>query len=201
MIELRHIRKEYGGKAVLSDLSLTIGDGEKVAVMGRSGTGKTTLLRLIAGLEKPDGGSIVRTPEDLVFSTVFADPRLFPTSDVLENVVCVTEGKEADVAACRELLRGLGLAEAQHLPVRALSTGMAQRVSLARALAYDAPFFLLDEPFRGLDKAGKAAATAFLKERLRDKSAFLITHDREETDALADRCFVLENGMLTPMES
>lgn len=199
MIELKSISKSFGEKIVFSDLSLTIRDGEKIAVMGQSGIGKTTLLRLIAGLEKPDGGSVVRTPEDLAFSMVFADPRLFPSLDVLENVACVTGGTEADLSICRDLLFGLGLSESEHLPVRALSTGMAQRVSLARALAYDAPFFLLDEPLRGLDEAGKERVTTFLKEKLRNKSVFLITHERREAKALTDRCLILENGRLTPM--
>lgn len=201
MIELQNIRKSYGEKIVLSDVSLTVRDGEKVAVMGQSGVGKTTLFRLIAGLEKPDGGKIVRTPETLAFGAVFADPRLFPSFDVLENVVCVTDGGEKAVAVCRDLLGGLGLSEAEHLSVGALSTGMAQRVSLARALAYDAPFFLLDEPLRGLDEAGKERVTAFLKEKLRDKSVLLITHDRREAAALADRLYTLENGTLIRAEN
>lgn len=197
MIKLDGICKSYGEKNVLRGVSLSLGDGERIAIMGESGCGKTTLMRIIAGLEKPDAGSISPEPRKGRISYCFAEPRLFENADVLKNVTCVLPKGEAarNEKISREILSALGITDLHAYP-HELSTGMAQRVSLARAIAYDAPLFLLDEPFRGLDAQMRSDAIAYLQSVLSGKSVIMITHSEDEAKMLADRIFVLSEGIL-----
>ena len=198
MIRLENIKKSYGDKSVLRGVSLSLGNTEKVAVMGASGCGKTTLLRIAAGLESADAGDISHSPDKLKISFCFAEPRLFPNATVLENVMCVLPREErADgEVKCRRILSDLGISAFSAYP-RELSTGMAQRVSLARAVAWDAPLFLLDEPFRGLDKSLRDEAVSYMRGVLSEKSAIIITHDPDEAAALADKIYLMSDGTLT----
>ncbi len=194
MINIENISKSYGENVVLKGLSLSVGN-ETVAVMGKSGSGKTTLLRIIAGLEKPDGGT-VRTGGNIAFS--FAEPRLFESVSVIENVTCVMSGKDRleNTKKASEILSALGLGDvALKLPSE-LSSGMAQRVSLARLIASGRNICLLDEPLRGLDTATKASVISFLKAYLDGKCAVIVTHSEEEAKALSDRVLTLQEGIL-----
>lgn len=198
MIKLENIWKSYGEKNVLCGASLSLADGEKAALMGASGCGKTTLLRIAAGLELPDKGDVLPAPGELKISFCFAEPRLFPNATVLENVMCVLprEEREAGEEKCRSILSGLGISALSAYPGE-LSTGMAQRVSLARAIAWDAPLFLLDEPFRGLDKSLRDETLSYMRGVLKNKSAIIITHDQYEAEALAGKTYLLSDGKLT----
>lgn len=194
MINIENISKNYGENTVLKGLSLSVGN-ETVAVMGKSGSGKTTLLRIIAGLEEADEGT-VRTDGDIAFS--FAEPRLFESVSVIENVTCVMSGKDRseNTKKASELLSALGLGDvAAKLPSE-LSSGMAQRVSLARLIASGRKICLLDEPLRGLDTATKASVISLLKTCLDGKCAVIVTHSEEEAKALSDRVLTLNNGIL-----
>lgn len=194
MINIENISKSYGENIVLKGLSLSVGN-ETVAVMGKSGSGKTTLLRIIAGLEKADAGT-VRTDGDIAFS--FAEPRLFENVPVIENITCVMSGKNRaeNTKKASELLFALGLGDvASKLPPE-LSSGMAQRVSLARLIASDRKICLLDEPLRGLDAATKASVISLLKASLNGKCAVIVTHSEEEAKALSDRVLTLKEGIL-----
>ena len=197
MIRLDGICKSYGEKSVLNGVSLHVGDGEKVAIMGESGCGKTTLFRIIAGLETPDSGSVCAAPPDGRISYCFAEPRLFENADALGNVTLVFPrgDAKANEKRAKEILTALGMTDFHAYP-RELSTGMAQRVSLARAIAYDAPLFLLDEPFRGLDAQMRDEVMAYLLEALREKTVLMITHSEKEAARLAERTLVLSEGML-----
>ena len=132
MLKLSRIEKSFGDKKVLSDASLHVKKGDCVMLFGMSGCGKTTLLRVAAGLEKQDKGTVERSGETAV---VFAEPRLFPTVTVLENITAVMPRKDKREAKkkAQAILESFGLGGAEDLYPSELSTGMAARVSLARA--------------------------------------------------------------------
>ena len=136
----------YDGKKVLDHTDLSFGDGI-TCIMGESGIGKTTLLRVIAGLITPDSGEVMGAP--VKPSLMFQEDRLFSWLTALENVVIVC----GDEAKARELLKRVELSDALDKYPSELSGGMKRRVALARALAYDGDMLILDEPFKGLDEA------------------------------------------------
>ena len=151
MSEFKNITKKFGNRkaerTVLDNFSLSLPQGSKTVIMGESGCGKTTLLRIAAGLEKPDGGSFV---SDEKIAVMFQEPRLLPWKTALENVTAVLPKEKFQLA--KEYLSEAGLdADFEKYP-HELSGGMAQRVAYARFLAFaeaeDATLLLLDEPFR-----------------------------------------------------
>ena len=197
--ELRHVDKWYGDHHVLDDVSIRVSRGEIVALIGRSGSGKSTVLRVLSGLSAHhSGGRTVSGPPALAFQ----EPRLFPWRDVRTNVVygltrsSLTRG-EAHVRADRALA-DVGLADrAQAWPLT-LSGGQAQRVSLARALVAEPELLLLDEPFGALDALTRLSMRALLLDLWREHGfgVLLVTHDVDEAVALADRVLVLDEGRL-----
>lgn len=162
-----------GGKTVLDNLSFILPDKGTVALFGPSGSGKTTFLRLIAGLIRPEKGS-VKLPDGARVAFVFQEPRLLPWLSAEENVASVG----ADAERAKELLRALGI-DGDDLKKRPgeLSGGMKQRVSIARALAYGGNILLLDEPFTGLDSANAAAAKELIFSAAADRLTVYSTHD------------------------
>ena len=193
MIELENVTKRYGKRTVIDGLSLKIEEGERVALVAPSGGGKTTLFRLIAGLEKPDSGSVrVGAP----ISYVFQEPRLFPRVTALDNIRAVLSGKEKETKKrAEEMLSLVGLGGEGDKRTEELSGGMAMRVSLARALAVDRPLLLLDEPFQGLDREAKASLYRLIDEACRGKTLLLITHDPFDAEALSCRQILFDAGM------
>jgi len=166
---------EKGSFKVISDLSYKFEDGKITAIMGASGIGKTTLLNLGAGLISANGGRVLNTYKKT--ACVFQEPRLLPWKTALENVTCVCES--IDIA--KRCLAALLLEEADYNKYpEELSGGMRQRVSIARAMAYDADLVLLDEPFSGLDEQTKERVIAVLREHLAGRTAIIITHDKSE---------------------
>ena len=195
MLKLLKIEKTFGDKKVLSSASLTVKKGERAMLFGASGCGKTTLLRIAAGLEKQDAGTVERNGR---IAVVFAEPRLFPTVTVLENITAVMprgDKREAKKRA-KLILEAFGLAGAENLYPEELSTGMSARVSLARAVAYDADIYLMDEPFKSLDPEIKRSVVAYLKSFFADKAVAIISHDRAEADLLRACPYLMENGVL-----
>lgn len=183
-LELRNLCKAYGEHAVLSGLSHVFPQGQVTAILGRSGCGKTTLLRLVAGLETPDAGEILGVPEGGL-SMVFQEDRLQPqlsAAACLRSALKKAPDREDRI---REALEALGLGDAGDQPVREFSGGMRRRVALARALLYPSPLALLDEPFKGLDGETRARAVDFTRRLLPGRTALLVTHDPEDAAALA----------------
>ncbi len=182
-LTIQNLRKAYGGHVVLDGFSHVFPDGRVTAVEGRSGCGKTTLLRLIAGLEKPDGGTISGVPAGGL-SMMFQEDRLPPqltAAGCLRAVLKHTPDRDARIDAA---LSDLGLSgDALIQPVSAFSGGMRRRVALARALLYPSPLVLLDEPFKGLDAATRQSAVAFARPLLAGRTALLVTHDPEDAAA------------------
>ncbi len=190
MLKLEHVSYAYGKKQVLNDLSLTLNDGELLAVMGESGCGKSTLLHLIAGLKQPKSGTLQSSFVKPAY--VFQEPRLFPWLTVLENLLAVLDRPtEEDAQKAKEILSELGLVDCAALYPAQLSGGMKSRVALARALVYDGDLYLLDEPFAALDEERRQTLIAFLRKRFQENgaAAILVTHQTEDAAAFAERIF------------
>lgn len=178
-LTLHNLRKAYDGHVVLNGLSHVFPQGSLTCVTGRSGCGKTTLLRLIAGLEAPDAGAIAGVPEGGI-SMVFQEDRLPPRLSAANCLRCVLKkspGREDRVTGA---LVALGLAEEADQFVGEFSGGMRRRVALARALLFPSPLVLLDEPFKGLDAATRARAVAFTLPLIAGRTTLLVTHDPED---------------------
>jgi sulfonate transport system ATP-binding protein len=200
-VALRGLSKRYAGRTVLDGIDLEIAPGEFVAVVGRSGCGKSTLLRAIAGLERPDGGTIdigVAAQSGAVRPDVrmmFQDARLLPWKSVLDNVALGLAGGET---AAQMALANVGLcARAGEWPA-VLSGGQRQRVALARALVHQPQLLLLDEPLGALDALTRIEMQQLIETLWRERgfTAVLVTHDVQEAVALADRILLVEDGRL-----
>lgn len=178
-IEIRNIYKAYDDKQVLSDLSLSIAKGKVTCITGPSGCGKTTLLRIMAGLEKADSGTVENEKANVAF--VFQEDRLAEDFSALSNVRLAT-GKRVDTEVIRRHLEELGLEGHIDRPVRELSGGMKRRVSIARAVCYDADILFMDEPFKGLDAKLKIEVMDYVKRHTETKTVIFVTHDRTEAD-------------------
>jgi len=201
-LNLRGLTKRYGGRTVLDAVNLKIEPGEFVAVVGRSGCGKSTLLRAIAGLERPDAGSVNiggagagaggGAPE---VRMMFQDARLLPWKTVLQNVALgLADGLERSRAA----LASVGLLDRADDWPAALSGGQRQRVALARALVHEPQLLLLDEPLGALDALTRIEMQGLIESlwTARGFTAVLVTHDVQEAVVLADRILLVEQGRL-----
>lgn len=167
-----NVSKSFDRVTVISNLNLTIRDGSFTVLVGASGCGKTTLLRCIAGLERPEGGTITGVPDRIAYC--FQEDRLLPWRTALGNLEAVL-GKARHAEALQWLAR-VGLEGAEEKYPHELSGGMRSRVSFARALAFQAPLLLLDEPFHALDDETRRRMEELLREETRDRPAMLVTH-------------------------
>lgn len=179
-IVLKEVSKSYGGKQVLSNFSCTIPEGSVCAVMAPSGTGKTTLLRLILGLEQPDRGEVLGVPGEK--GVLFQEDRLCPRLSVLKNIRMAVGKAGAEQA--KALLDFLGLADCADQPAGQLSGGQARRAALARALLASGQLLALDEPFTGLDDAARLRAAEAVRAYRRGRTLLLITHRQEDLPLL-----------------
>ena len=214
LLSVQDVSKSCEGLTVIEECSLEVGRGEMVSLLGPRGCGKTTLLRIIAGLERADRGIIhiegaqvagngtwVR-PEDRNVGMVFQDWALFPHLDVARNVgYGVPRAKRsAEVAKTLELVNLPGMQD--RMP-ETLSGGQQQRVALARALAPQPTALLLDEPFSNLDSALRREVRTEVRQLLQatGMTAVFVTHDREEALVLGDRVAVMDAGRIVQIGS
>jgi sulfonate transport system ATP-binding protein len=192
---VRDLRRSFGTREVLKGIDLRIGRGEFVALLGRSGSGKSTILRTLAGLDDGATGQIL-VPERR--SVVFQDPRLLPWAHVLDNVVLgLSEKDSAERGA--GALGEVGLAGHEGDWPKTLSGGEAQRVALARALVRHPDLLLLDEPFGALDALTRIKMHALVGElwERHHPAVLLVTHDVDEAILLSDRILVLTEGAIS----
>jgi len=191
MIEVRVEEKRFGDARVLGEVAFSIGAGESVAVLGPSGVGKSTLLRIVAGIDRRFEGAVSRPDNTAI---VFQEPTLLPWRSALQNLTLVHRGL-SDKAA-REALERVGIADKAELFPGQLSLGQQRRLSLARAFAGDPDFLIMDEPFVSLD-AEMSETMMRLTERLiaeTGPSVLFVTHAPEEARRLADRILHLESS-------
>jgi len=216
MLELKSIRKSYGHRIVLDDVSFTIGKGEVAILLGPNGAGKTTMLNIIAGINKPDYGTIMIDgrivfhrngstminvpPEHRGIGYVPQDYALFPHLTVYENIAFGLKAKRLPKTSMkrrvRELLDLLGLNGLEHKYPHQLSGGEKQKVALARALAPEPRILLLDEPLSSIDPEFKEYIRWELKGILKrlNITTLIVTHDLNDTWALADRVLIMLGG-------
>lgn len=187
MTEFLNVTKAYGDGKVISDLSLTLGNGEHIVIMGESGAGKTTLLQIAASLEKPDSGQF---KTDDVVAYMFQYARLLPTFNVRENVYATLKSRnKRDIAD--KYIKLVELEEHIDKYPAQLSGGMRQRVAFARFLAFseenNATLLLLDEPFSALDEEMRDRMLQILMEFSKDKSVIYVTHNVLEAEKFSNR--------------
>ena len=176
-VTFRDVTVRYGEKAVFSHFTHTLSFSGVTALMGASGVGKTTFLRVLCGLEKPQSGTVEGFPAR--FTYLFQENRLLPWLDTLQNVALAS-----DEAAAKGALEAVGLGAELRAKPAALSGGMRRRAALARALAHSSEFLLLDEPFAGLDENLRASLLPLLKTEAQRRPVLFVTHDLREAQSL-----------------
>ena len=173
MIKLENVTVEFDKQTVIKGLSFEFEKGKIYGITGSSGIGKTTLINAIAGTVKLKEGHIIKDTERIGY--IFQDPRLFPWLNSLENVTCVCPDKDKASYYLNLLLK-----DSENKYPHELSGGMKQRVSIARALAYEPELLLLDEPFKGLDEENKRNTVQTVLDFLKNKTAIIVSHNRDE---------------------
>lgn len=209
-LALNGVTRRFGDFTAVDNLSVEVGPGELLAIVGASGSGKTTSLRIAAGYEAPDSGTVTLggaditrvPPERRGFGMVFQHYALFPHMPVEENVAFGLEArgvsKSERLAKARASLASVGLEGAGSRAIQSLSGGEQQRVALARALVIEPRALLLDEPLSNLDPTLRQAMRNDLRAMLRRVGvpALFVTHDQEDAFAIADRIALLRKGKL-----
>lgn len=181
-VSVGEVTKRYGGNTVLSGFSYEFPAGKATAVMGQSGCGKTTLLGLLTGFVKPDGGIVEQNGAE--FSMVFQEDRLCENLTAAANIRLVTGNKRTDEEISRAFT-AVGLSGCENQPVRELSGGMKRRTALVRALLAEYSVIVLDEPFKGLDEQTRGQVVSYCREMLRGRTAILVTHDKADCEGLS----------------
>lgn len=200
-IELKNVHKIYTVEDrtthVLNGINLQIPENKTTVILGRSGCGKTTLLRLVGGLEKVDAGEIAF---DVTHKTgfVFQESRLMPWLNVWENVKFGLNKEECDSHAIQNFIDMVGLSGFEKAYPNQLSGGMRQRTAIARALAYEPSFILMDEPFAALDYFTRSQMQKEVMRLQREYgvSILFVTHSIDEALLLGDKIVVIENGQV-----
>ena len=208
MIEVAHITKSYNGRKVLDDVSFSLGKRETMCVIGSMGSGKSTLLRCVAGLERPECGTICFDGRPLMYKNaggynhigmVFQNFNLFPHFNVLRNLtlapikVLGVSQKEAEEQACQQLKK-VGLGEKALLFPHELSAGQRQRVAIARCLMMKPRLMLFDEPTSALDPIAEAEVMDVMRKLKKEIPQIIITHKISLVNEIADKVIFMHDG-------
>lgn len=205
-LELKELTKTYGKQKVFDNLDLEIEDNEFFVVLGPSGTGKSTLLKLIVGIEQPDSGRVILNGKDITdlppnkrnIAMVFQNYALYPNMSVFDNIAFPLRMHKVSGMRRRvqEAAEKLNISDILKKNVTKISGGQKQRVALARAIVREPAIFLLDEPLSNLDARIRYSAREELKRIQRDlnNTFIFVTHDQSEAASMADRVAVLHDG-------
>lgn len=207
-LKINNVFKSYDQKRVLNNISLDIEEGEFLCLLGPSGCGKTILLRIIAGLEDVNSGTIILQDKDITnlepskrgFGIVFQSYALFPNMTAYNNIAFPLKerkvSKEKIDNKVKEVLETVGLTNEAHKYPKALSGGQQQRIAIARALALEPKFLLLDEPMSALDAKVRHKLRMDIKRLQKELNitTIMVTHDQEEAITMADKIAILNGG-------
>ena len=202
----------YDSVNVINDISFNIKEGDIVCILGESGSGKSTILRLLAGLEKPNKGFIKINnqlvvndnhfilPEDREIGVVFQDYALFPHMTVAENILFGIKNKSKKYKKDKllELLNLIGLSDYQSKYPHQLSGGQQQRIALARALAIEPALVVMDEPFSSLDANLQSRIRSDLQKIIKKTgtTSIFVSHDKDDALSIADKTIILKDGKI-----
>jgi heme exporter protein A len=205
IVEVAELTRAFGSRRAIAGVTFSLAPGECLALFGPNGAGKTTLLRVLAGLLKPTsgsarlsgmqlpGGQLARSRVGLISHHTMLYEALSPR----ENVAFAARlyGMRKASGAVEDSLRRMSMLERADAPIRSLSRGMQQRVSIARAMVHSPQLVLADEPYSGLDESGARALTALLRElRLAGTAIIIVTHNLQEGLSLATHAAVMQSG-------
>lgn len=214
-LEVKNISKKFNGKEILKNISFDVYDGEFLSILGASGCGKTTLLRILIGIETADSGEIIRNnkkitnmlPSQRGMGIVFQNYALFPNMTVLENVAYPLKIKKDTKKNAKELaidiLKKVGLEDQMNKYPNELSGGQQQRTAIARTLALNSDIILFDEPMSALDADNRLALRKEFKDIQKkfNITMIYITHDQEEAFSLSDRVMVMKDGKIEQLDT
>ena len=204
MLEIKQLTKTYNTNTIFKALNLSVADGEVLGIVGPSGIGKTTLIKILAGLETADAGEVRLNGEQLAIDgtradakvgLIFQDFNLFPNYTVIENIMLAPINvsrlsRDAAKAKATALLATLGMTDKADLYPYQLSGGQKQRVAIARALAMDPKILAYDEPTSGLDEASTKQVAEVVKTlKAQGVTQLIITHDQPFAEMVSDRVF------------
>ena len=195
MLRIEDLCVEYDNRKIISNLSYSFPVSKHIAIVGASGIGKTTLLNVLAGLQKPNAGSVISSFSRPAY--IFQDPRLFPWLTSLENVKLVCADQQIASYLIDALINDT---DAKNKYPDELSGGMKHRIAIARALAYDSDIVFMDEPFKGLDIQTRQTVREFVFKKLNGKTVILVTHDPDDLP-FCDIVLKMSESPVTRLES
>ena len=213
MLSIQNVKKQFGYRPVLRDVSLKIKDGEFLGLVGPNGSGKSTLLRIVVRVVSCDGGSISWNGNSILNAGADQrrpllylghEPGFYPPLSAAENLFLIAKlyGLEPSAEDVEKNLYEVGLDPARTGPIREFSRGMLQRLTLSKALTIPWELLLLDEPTTGLDGQGKSMLSQLTETwRKKDRSLLLVSHDEEWLSSHCDRVVQLSNGRIQRSEA
>jgi ABC-2 type transport system ATP-binding protein len=211
IIEVDRLSKHYGDLRAVDDVSFSVAEGEILGLLGHNGAGKTTTIRMLTGRARPTSGRALIAGHDVVrerervkplINLVFEEQNLYERQTGRENLQLFAKLYGAPPARVAELLERVGLTDAASRRVRTYSSGMKQRLLIARALVNDPQVLFLDEPTKGLDPSSAREVRSIIRDHARDGATiFLTTHYMEEADELCDRVAFLAAGAIVALDT